>query len=279
MPGGIGGVGARANASDHPIGLALDFMTMSNRGLGDRVASYLFANWGRLALKYIIWLQRIASSPGAWRGMADRGSPTANHMDHVHASFLGSGQGVGTGIGAAPVPMVSWWSIIASKVTSLFKSLFSGDIPGVSGAIGEAIERIPGALIDKIIAKLQEKLSGMMTAAGTAVNEQATAFSNSGGFSTMTGADTGAIIPPGRSSLFNATGRPETLTNLDVYERMVDKRGGLSVEDVLAIIEARGGGGGGDTYNVMLPEKASVRELADTLDFRRRVVSKGRYSR
>jgi hypothetical protein len=44
-----------------------------------------------LNITYIIWYQRIWStnSPG-WRKMADRGSPTANHMDHVHISFLAS---------------------------------------------------------------------------------------------------------------------------------------------------------------------------------------------
>lgn len=273
MPGGIGGVGARANASDHPSGFALDFMTLGNRGLGNRVAGFLTANWQRLAIKYLIWLQRIASSPGAWRGMADRGSPTANHMDHVHASFLG---GPGGGGGAAPVPMVSWWSILAGKVTGLIKGLFSGTIPGLGGPMGQAISRVPVALIDKTIAALQSKLEGLMTVLGSTPALDAAGGSNTSlGFGT---ADLGATIPPGRSSLFNATGRPETLTNLDVYERMVDRKGGLSVEDVLRIIESRGGGGG-DTYNVMLPEKASVRELADSLDFKRKVVQKGRYSR
>ena len=205
------------------------------------------------------------------RGAA--GFPYKYSLSSAGGQYVGGGAGGG----AAPVPMVSWWSILASKVTSLFRGLFNGDIPGISGAIGEAIERIPGALIDKAIAKLQEKLSALMTALGSTPALDAAGGSNTSlGFGT---ADRGAIIPPGRSSLFNATGRPETLTNLDVYEKMVDRRGsGLSVEDVLAIIETRGSGGG-DTYNVMLPERASVRELADTLDFKRRVLSKGRYSR
>jgi phage-related protein len=87
MPGGIGGVGARANASDHPRGLALDFMTMADTGLGNRVTAHMLTNARRLMVKYIIWQQRINSGEG-WRGMEDRGSPTANHMDHPHVSFL-----------------------------------------------------------------------------------------------------------------------------------------------------------------------------------------------
>lgn len=272
MPGGIGGVGARANASDHPTGHALDFMTMTNVGLGNRVAAYLTAHWNRLQVKYLIWLQRIASSPGAWRGMADRGSRTANHMDHVHASFTGGGGGGGA---LAPV-LVSWWSIIADKVKSLFGGIFNGDIPGLSGAIGEAVERIPKALIDKVIGKVQEKLSAMMTAIGTTPALDAAGGSNTSlGFGT---ADRGALIPPGRSTLFNATGRAEPLVNYDLYKKM---NPGVTVEDVLAILrEWQGSGSGsGDTYNVMLPDKATVRELANQLDFKRRVVSKGRYGR
>lgn len=264
MPGGIGGVGARSGPSDHPSGYALDFMVLGNRGLGDRIANYFFANWGRLATKYIIWLQRIASSPGAWRGMADRGSPTANHMDHVHASFLG---GPGGGGGGAPIPMVSWWSIIAGQVTNLLRGIFSGSIPGLGGPIGDAITRIPSALIDKVIDALKSKLESLMTVAGSAISSN-----DPNNIPTI---DRGGIFPPGASMLFNATGKPEPLTNLDVYERM--KPAGVSVEDVLALIKAHGSGGGGDTYNVMLPERASVQELANSLDFKRRIVAKGRY--
>lgn len=88
MPGGIGGRGSRGNESDHPSGFALDFMTMADAGLGNRVAAHLEQNAERMAVKYLIWQQRINQGRG-WSGMEDRGSPTANHFDHVHASFEG----------------------------------------------------------------------------------------------------------------------------------------------------------------------------------------------
>lgn len=72
---------------DHPSGRALDIMTYSNTGLGDRVANWTQANASSLNIEYIIWNQRIWSVARAnegWRFMADRGSPTANHKDHVH---------------------------------------------------------------------------------------------------------------------------------------------------------------------------------------------------
>lgn len=85
----IFGVGDRTTPdSDHPKGLALDFMTKS-KTVGDALAAYVLANAGRLMVSYVIYRQRINSHDGrGWRAMEDRGSPTANHMDHVHVSFV-----------------------------------------------------------------------------------------------------------------------------------------------------------------------------------------------
>jgi hypothetical protein len=141
------------------------------------------------------------------------------------------------------------------------------------------MNNIPRLLVEKVTGVIKTKLEGMMTAAGSAIGVTAQGL-NQNPLSGMGTSDRGAIIPPGASTLFNATGRPEPLTNLDVYERM--KPAGLTVEDVLALIKAGSGDGstgGGDTYNVMLPERATVRELADTIDFKRKVVAKGRYVR
>lgn len=55
---------------------------------GTRVASYGLANGSRFKVMYVIWQQRINSLDGrGWRKMADRGSITQNHYDHVHVSF------------------------------------------------------------------------------------------------------------------------------------------------------------------------------------------------
>ncbi len=83
--------GTRASATDpngHPSGLALDYMVGSNRALGDGIVQYQIANWDRLGVSYIIWQQRILTSPtGSWKAMEDRGSATANHMDHAHVNY------------------------------------------------------------------------------------------------------------------------------------------------------------------------------------------------
>lgn len=82
-------LGFRADAIDpngHPAGLAVDFMVSDARG--SALSAYALANRKRLRVGYVIWRQRINSGDGrGWRAMADRGSPTANHMDHVHVNF------------------------------------------------------------------------------------------------------------------------------------------------------------------------------------------------
>lgn len=82
----IGGVGQRANASEHPKGLALDFMVYDHHDKGDEIAAYALANIDELSVKYVIWQQRINYGSG-WESMEDRGGVTANHRDHVHVSF------------------------------------------------------------------------------------------------------------------------------------------------------------------------------------------------
>ncbi len=85
--------GTRPSAADpggHPSGLAVDYMVLSDAALGDAIVAYHIANWDALGVDYIIWQQRYLDSPGgSWSSMEDRGSPTANHMDHPHVNYRG----------------------------------------------------------------------------------------------------------------------------------------------------------------------------------------------
>ncbi|WP_324277764.1 hypothetical protein [Blastococcus brunescens] len=85
--------GTRASAADpggHPSGLAVDYMVGSNAALGDAIVAYHVAHWDELGVDYIIWQQRMLSSPGGgWKTMENRGSATANHMDHPHVNYRG----------------------------------------------------------------------------------------------------------------------------------------------------------------------------------------------
>ncbi len=85
--------GTRPSATDpggHPSGLALDFMVMSDAALGDAIVQYHRDHWDELGVDYLIWEQRMLSSPGgSWKAMEDRGGVTANHFDHVHVNYQG----------------------------------------------------------------------------------------------------------------------------------------------------------------------------------------------
>lgn len=104
----IYGFGQRGNVSDHPKGLALDFMCGTSAG--NRLATFAVANHKALNITYVIWRQRIWSiNNPRWKRMEDRGSVTANHYDHVHISFLAApnnadlgGLRGGGGSGAVP---------------------------------------------------------------------------------------------------------------------------------------------------------------------------------
>jgi hypothetical protein len=80
----IAGVAGRSGASDHPLGLALDFIVDTTTG--NALAEYVLANRRAFGVSYVIWRQRYNDGSG-WSAMEDRGSATANHLDHVHVSF------------------------------------------------------------------------------------------------------------------------------------------------------------------------------------------------
>jgi hypothetical protein len=91
--GTIGGKAARGSStSDHPRGLALDFMVGRDAKLGDTVAAYFEASAGLENVRYIIWKDHLVY-PGAhtdWAKLPVDYGPkmTLRHMDHVHVSFL-----------------------------------------------------------------------------------------------------------------------------------------------------------------------------------------------
>lgn len=263
------------------------------------------------------------------------------------------GYAVGGPVGMTTT-LVSMWSLFGSQVESLFRGLSFGS-SGRGGMIGDAISRIPGALVNKFIEAAQQKLSSIFQTIVTAIfgggggavgggdarawiiahesggnpRAQNPTSSASGLYQFIDGTwralggstahakdasvaeqnaiadryvasrygswegakafwqahgwyDNGGWLPTGTTLTTNNTGQPEAvLTQRQLEALTSSSQRGPSLGDVAALIAATlgGGSGGGDVYNVMLPERASVRELADQLDFKRRVVSKGKYLR
>ncbi|MFD6097625.1 coiled-coil domain-containing protein [Nocardiopsis flavescens] len=100
----VGGVGCyRAVGGwvvgEHPKGRACDFMVDGNGQMPGQEQidrGWAIAEWGRenadrLGIMYIIYRQQIwdvRRGDTGWRAMADRGSITENHFDHVHISMF-----------------------------------------------------------------------------------------------------------------------------------------------------------------------------------------------
>ena len=80
---------------DHPSGQALDVMIRGGAKAkdevaeGNTIAAFLMANSRELGVTYLIWRQHIWDAARGWSMMEDRGSWTANHMDHVHVLVKG----------------------------------------------------------------------------------------------------------------------------------------------------------------------------------------------
>jgi hypothetical protein len=85
-------LGRRTSSGYHGQGRAVDSM-ISDSTVGWEIAKWVRANAKSLGAMEVIYRQHIwtvqRSSEG-WRSMSDRGSPTANHMDHVHVSVYGN---------------------------------------------------------------------------------------------------------------------------------------------------------------------------------------------
>ncbi len=82
---------------DHPSGRALDLMLPNYSSASGRALGYAVRDWARahareLGIQYVIFHQHIwniqRDSEG-WRYMSNRGSDSANHINHVHVTVYG----------------------------------------------------------------------------------------------------------------------------------------------------------------------------------------------
>lgn len=93
---------------DHPAGRAVDIMIPSrapraessgyDTELGNEIARFFQRHADQHGIYYILWRQRMwlaGNRADDWSHMSDRGSDTANHMDHVHISVRGRHAGAG----------------------------------------------------------------------------------------------------------------------------------------------------------------------------------------
>lgn len=92
--------------TEHSSGNAIDVMippslvgTPAGKALGDQIVAYALQSGG----SYALWQQQSWKPGQGPTGMRDRGSPTQNHMDHVHI-YMG---GAGSSPGWSTIPTIS----------------------------------------------------------------------------------------------------------------------------------------------------------------------------
>ncbi|QMU23530.1 transglycosylase family protein [Gordonia rubripertincta] len=93
--------------NDHPSGRAVDVMipnytSAQGIALGNAVNKYILDNKKHFKLEYTIWRQTYYPAVGKSNVMNDRGDPTQNHFDHVHATVEGHGMPRGGEVYTAP---------------------------------------------------------------------------------------------------------------------------------------------------------------------------------
>jgi peptidoglycan DL-endopeptidase CwlO len=81
---------------EHPLGRACDFAadpntfggiaTGASRDYGNRLAGWFIANAYRLGVMYVIWWHAIWNPVIGWHYYRGDGTPSGNHMNHVHLS-------------------------------------------------------------------------------------------------------------------------------------------------------------------------------------------------
>lgn len=139
MIGEIGGYRPVDRYPDHPSGLALDVMVGQGNPVGDEVNEWLHKNMVPLALNYTIWKQFYKPAGGGGNLMPDRGDPTQNHMDHVHALFNNNGVpgintgGIGGSSGGAPID----YKKIVEESFKADMDAIRAKLPKIAGDIGQ----------------------------------------------------------------------------------------------------------------------------------------------
>lgn len=222
----IGGYRASDPYPDHPSGRALDIMTGGDSALGDQINQFLQQNADALGIDYTLWQQQTWKPGQGPTPMEDRGSPTQNHMDHVHAMIREGFQA--NGLSGLAMPGMSGTGLPGSAGGS-GTPVYVTNWPGAGG--GQTA--IPG---------LNQVLGGAAAGVGQAATN-------------VTGDLLGALTTPG------AGGPAVPLANLlrEGNPLAIAAALGLNVQDF-----TREGGQGGQFEEIASAFDASGRLFSDT---------------
>ena len=128
----IGGWRPQDGYNEHFSGQALDVMipnwsSPGGKAYGDSVAKYMLSNASALGIDYILWQQRQWNADGTSSAMGDRGDPTQNHMDHIHAHTVKTPDLPGATAPRTPAPSTTSINIASAP---------GGTVPNVTNPDG-----------------------------------------------------------------------------------------------------------------------------------------------
>ncbi|MDB2211780.1 phage tail protein [Mycobacteroides abscessus] len=136
--GGIGGYRSPdGKFNEHSTGRALDVMVGNDKAKGDAVKDFVLSNASAIDLKWAIWRQHLYYPGGGGYDMENRGSPTDNHMDHVH---IFSGPGIANGL----LGSLQSKTVAAVNAETKASGPAVGDAPGGSLGTEAASAAAPG---------------------------------------------------------------------------------------------------------------------------------------
>jgi hypothetical protein len=150
------------HTTDHGV---LDFM-VHTKAAGKHVRDYSWTHRKRLGVKHVIWDQHVTSTvvqPGVVRKMADRGSVSANHGDHVHLETFGGGYVHPDGTTSDDKPKVDKFldvdGELGPKTISKWQSIVGSTVDGV-------ISRPKSQLIYWVQRYLRDRVDSRLVADG-----------------------------------------------------------------------------------------------------------------
>ena len=238
---------------EHPSGRALDVMVPDMK-TGDEVNAWTHANAKKFPIEHTLWKQRwrpqgnINGTP-----MEDRGSPTQNHMDHVHSWYKEQAvnpdvvpEGLVGFDGMTPEDKRSW---LHQKVKEIIDSMAGGIRKVISGTFDgktEGIFGIPKAFMDKTFGSMLNKAVEVVRTlkdvgkwydlGKKSVKNVIKSVPIVGGLFR----DQGGFVPTGQSVVTNETGKPEAVLNWQQLQDVIKQmEAGATLADAVAKVGAQ----------------------------------------
>ncbi|QMU18999.1 phage tail protein [Gordonia rubripertincta] len=223
---------------EHPSGRALDIM-VPNAKTGDEVNGWVHANSKKFPIEHTIWQQRWRPQ-GNPKGepMEDRGSPTQNHMDHVHSWWkeqnVDPNKVPGGLVGYDGLSDADKLNIIKKKISEILDKAINPIKQGMASIIGSAPPEwlnIPGKALDitktkaidtafSLAGKLGDKLADAYDKAKDITKVVTNVITAPGRAIGGLFRDQGGYLPKGLSLVRNETGKPEAVLNWEQLDNV-----------------------------------------------------------